>query len=186
MVGVPDEDHVIRARPDRVEHGPELLGTLETVGEHRDVGLPIESRELGGTAARMLVRAQRPSVKLRHQILDAVERKCGPVVVEREIVIHLEAQAFTLDRQRVSERDLLGRDTERNERCHERRVGVEQRPVEVEDRDDRHVNSGQESARGHDRRPTRSAAELPAGRVLIPASAAGETRTRVETQGGEV
>ena len=145
VVGVTDEDHVVRPHSDRVEHGSELLGPVEAVGEHRDIGIPSESRELGPAPERMLVRAHRPSIESRDQLLDSREWKRERVVVVREVVVDLDAQPLALDRERVPERDLLGRNSERDERRDERGIGVEQRAVEVEDRNDRHGGCRQDS-----------------------------------------
>jgi hypothetical protein len=145
VVGVADEDHVVGPQSHRVEHGTELLRPFETVGEHHDLGRPSDSRKLSSAADRMLVRADGPSVESSHQCFDALEGQRARVVVAPEVVVDRDPEPRALVGERVAERDLVGRDAERNERRDERRVGIKEGSVEVEDRYDRRRGRGQES-----------------------------------------
>jgi hypothetical protein len=84
----------------------------------------------------VLVRAHRPAVQTIEHRFHAGERKRGVLVVGVEIAVdgHAEARAFVVEH--VTERDVLRRHAQRDERRDERGIGVEQRAVEVEDRDE--------------------------------------------------
>ena len=88
----------------------------------------------------MLVRTHRPLLETADEFVHTIERKCRRFVVVIEIRIDGDAQTRTLVGEQRTECHALSGHTQRDERCHQCGVRVEQRAVEIEDRNQRHAS----------------------------------------------
>ena len=182
MRRVPDEDGIVGAHPHRPQDRCRALRTtVEAVGEHDDLGEPTETAQLGVARRRVLVRTDTPAGDARQHLLDAGEGRHDVGVVAGDVVVHRHTESGALHAHDAPHADVDGVDPERLEGGEQRRVGVEQRAVEVEDHDP-FGHPGHRSGPGAAGPP----AEGTTPRLLIPSGPARLATTGVEQKRSEV
>ena len=162
-----------------MQHWLELLRAAEVIREQRNVRFPPQAGEFGAPRRDLFVRAHGPPVELRHEFRHSGKRLREIHVVTVEVVRDRDAEPRAFVLEHAAEDHVFSRNAEREERRNQRDIRVEQRAVEIEDRNERQLSA---IARGDHGRMARPSAELTAGGILVPSRAARETGTGVEAQ----
>ena len=133
MGGVTDKERLGGCAAQRVEDRLEALGPGEGVGEQGDVGFPTEAGQLGTSRGGVLVGTHPPPAKARDELCHAGERLGSGGVVGRQVGIQADTQPLALLGNHVAPGHLGSGHTQCHERCSQRRVGVHQGAIQVED-----------------------------------------------------